>query len=142
MLATAPPFEAVADAISVLLRQLEQRGLGRWSLHDAWSEPVAELGGTTVPIALQDGSLLGLLRPHRPGDDELSIEEVAAVRDTARVLATVLDAESRADRSYRRAIRAEAESVTDALTGLPNGRSWWAKIAGKMVKMSIRTDRG
>jgi diguanylate cyclase (GGDEF)-like protein len=44
-------------------------------------------------------------------------------------MATVLEAEQRADRSHRRALQAEAESMTDPLTGLPNGRAWWRALA-------------
>lgn len=136
MVAAAQPFEAMPDAIDVLLRQLEIRGCGRWTLQDAWSESIVTPAGTTVPIALQDGSLFGLLRSHRPGDGPSS-DQIAVVCDTARVLATMLDAESRADRSYRRAIRAETESMTDALTGLPNGRAWWRSL----LREASRCDR-
>lgn len=137
MLVAAQPFDALPDAIGALLQQLATRGLGEWSLQNAWTDPIVELDGTTVPIALPDGSLLGLLRDHHSGDEVLSADGLAAVRDVARVLATLLDAEGRADRSHRRAVRAEAESMTDALTGLPNGRAWWRAL----LREASRCDR-
>jgi diguanylate cyclase (GGDEF)-like protein len=91
----------------------------------------------TVPIVLPDGSLLGLLRVddelnERPSDDALE-----SLRHTARLLATLIDSEQRADRSYRRAVRAEEESMTDDLTGLPNGRAWWRAL----LREASRCDR-
>ena len=137
MLAAAQPFDAVSQAVDALLQQLADQGLGDWVLQDAFSGSDADHGATTVPIALPDGSLLGLLQARRPNDARLSIEALGSVRDMARVLATLLDAESRADRSHRRAVRAEAESMTDALTGLPNGRAWWRAL----LREASRCDR-
>ena len=137
MVAAARPFEAVGDVVDVLLDQLSRRGLGEWSLQDAWTEPLLAHGRTTVPIALPDGSLMGLLQAPGEADQALSLEELASVHEAARVMATLLDAEGRADRSYRRAVRAEAESMTDALTGLPNGRAWWRAL----LREGSRCDR-
>jgi diguanylate cyclase (GGDEF)-like protein len=80
---------------------------------------------------------LGLLR----ADDELgerrSVDHLDAVHHTARLLATLIDSEQRADRSHRRALRAEEESMTDDLTGLPNGRGWWRAL----LREASRCDR-
>jgi diguanylate cyclase (GGDEF)-like protein len=59
------------------------------------------------------------------------------VQHTARLLATLLDSEHRAERAHLRAERAEEESLTDDLTGLPNGRAWWRSL----LREASRCDR-
>jgi diguanylate cyclase (GGDEF)-like protein len=122
----ALPFDALPDAVEVLLAQLEARQLGRWMLTRSNDRDLAA-AGTAVPIVLPDGSVLGLVQEQPAGS--LTPEQFTTVRDVARVMATVLEAEQRADRSHRRALQAEAESMTDSLTGLPNGRAWWRALA-------------
>lgn len=133
----AAPFDTVPDAIDVALRQLETRGLGQWSLYDPRTSPEREGGAPTIPILLADGSLLGLVRVDHDLDRMLSRDELCLVQDVARLLATLLDSEQRADRSHRRAVRAEAESMTDDLTGLPNARGWWRAL----LREASRCDR-
>src|SRR5205823_1496787 len=113
----AAPFEALPEAVDVLLEQLMTQGLGHWSLQDGRLDLTVD-DGNTLPIVLPDGSLMGLLRAgQQDGVASLSTAELESVHQVARLLATLLDAERRADRSHRRAMEAEVESMTDALTG-------------------------
>jgi diguanylate cyclase (GGDEF)-like protein len=90
-----------------------------------------------VPVVLADGTVLGLLRADGDLEALQSADDLAALQHSGRLLATLLDAEQRAERLHRRAERAEAESLTDDLTGLPNGRAWWRAL----LREASRCDR-
>lgn len=79
----------------------------------------------SAPLTLDGVSLFGTLcaldtRP-QPAPAAAGVELVDL---QARLLSTLLAAELRTDASRRRAERAEAEALTDPLTGLVNRRGW------------------
>ena len=76
-----------------------------------------------------DGPLHLTLLGARPAGLALANANLAAVSSAARLIATLLAADLQTDRLLQRAVRAEQESMTDALTALPNGRSWWRSLA-------------
>jgi diguanylate cyclase (GGDEF)-like protein len=109
------------ESASAVLEQLDRRGLGHWDLR-----PDAEIDLTSKPavrVRLPDGTAIGVLECSTIID--LTDSQVAEVEGVASLIGSVLDAERRAAEARRRAALAEAESVTDALTGLANGRGWW-----------------
>jgi len=113
----------ITSAAAVLDR-LDERGLGRWDLRtdvevDLTSRPA-------VRVVLPDGTAVGVLECSTVID--LTEAEVAEVEGVAALIGSVVDAEMRAARARRRAAIAEAESVTDALTGLANARGWWSTL--------------
>ena len=103
----AIPFDATHDAIATILDDLERCGQGRWTVVDGDGRPQLALRGAT-----------GGCDPSNP-----------AVVTAGRLIATLLAADDRASRLIEQVTRAERESATDALTGLPNGRSWWRSLA-------------
>lgn len=78
-----------------------------------------------APLYLADGDLFGALcaiAPELPGGDLQA--ELPFVELCARLLASLLELELRAQHATRRADRIEAESKLDPLTGLYNRRGW------------------
>lgn len=78
-----------------------------------------------APLYLADGDLFGTLcaiAPEAPSRDLNS--ELPFVELCARLLASLLELELRAQHANRRADRIEAESKLDPLTGLFNRRGW------------------
>ncbi len=78
-----------------------------------------------APLYLADGDLFGALcaiAPEPP--DQHQIEELPFVELCARLLASLLELELKAQYATRRADRIEAESKLDPLTGLYNRRGW------------------
>src|SRR5690242_18773768 len=91
-LPVAAPYDALPEAIEVLLEQLMTQGLGHWSLQDGRLD-LTEDDANTVPIVLPDGSLLGLLRAGQTdGLSSLSPADLESVHQVARLLATLLEA--------------------------------------------------
>lgn len=78
-----------------------------------------------APLYLADGDLFGALcaiAPEPP--DQRQIDELPFVELCARLLASLLEFELKAQHATRRADRIEAESKLDPLTGLYNRRGW------------------
>lgn len=78
-----------------------------------------------APLYLADGDLFGALcaiAPEPP--DQHQIDELPLVELCARLLASLLELELKAQHATRRADRIEAESKLDPLTGLYNRRGW------------------
>jgi len=80
------------------------------------------------PLSLDGTSLYGTVRAvdplAQPTAAAGTAELVELVDRQARLLSTVLGVEQRVDQTRRRAERAEAEALTDPLTGLVNRRGW------------------
>lgn len=85
-----------------------------------------------IPLVLGDGSLFGTLCAIDPEPQPKAIEaELSSIELLARLLCTILDAELKVVEQMRRAERAEAEALTDALTGLYNRRGWEQLLAAE-----------
>ena len=120
----AVPYPDFAAATGAVLEELERHGLGTWVLR-----PVGPTGAdedsdrVTVPLALPDGLLLGALKALEL-DPSVRTHAVEMAETFGRLLATMAAAEHRAERAAQRAAKAEAASMADGLTGLPNRRAW------------------
>jgi diguanylate cyclase (GGDEF)-like protein len=125
----ALPFHECGDAIAAITHDLEAQGLGRWTLTDRSPDDPSDTALVAVPILVPDGRRELLLVGDRSVEAPLSPAELRAVVSAGRVIATLLTAEVQADRLLQRAVQAEQESMTDGLTALPNGRSWWRALA-------------
>ena len=78
-----------------------------------------------IPLTRAHGSLFGTLCAIDPHEQPASLaDELPVLELTARLLSSLLDLELLATSAQRRAERAEAESLTDGLTGLYNRRGW------------------
>ncbi len=78
-----------------------------------------------VPLGRANGDLFGTLCAIDPQPMPREIElELPLVEMMSRLLTTILENELRAQAEYRRAERAKADALTDALTGLYNRRGW------------------
>jgi len=78
-----------------------------------------------VPLSREDGSLFGTLCAIHPTPQPTGIAaELPLIEVLARLLCTVLEADIRATDHARRAERAEADALTDGLTGVYNRRGW------------------
>jgi diguanylate cyclase len=78
-----------------------------------------------VPVASPDGELFGTLCAIDPEAQPADLDEHRPVVELlARLLGTILHAEMAGAEADRRRELAEAESLTDGLTGLPNRRAW------------------
>jgi len=112
-----------------VLDEFERLGFGRWALDavDAVDiESASRLGQPVVPVAASDGTVIAVLRAvDRPAVDAANLHEVEAM---ASLLALILESERRAEEATHRAEVAEAESATDAMTGLANARGWWDAV--------------
>jgi diguanylate cyclase (GGDEF)-like protein len=85
-----------------------------------------------VPLTRADGTLFGTLCGIHPEthDDKLHCE-LPLAEMLARLLSSLLVAEMEALQQSRRAERAEAELLTDSLTGLYNRRGWDTLLAAE-----------
>lgn len=122
-------------AAHTLLADLDRElGIGPWTLvssdgtrllsaPDSAAEPSPAQHALRVPIALPDGSLLATLIT-RGAPDGLGPREAERLEAMSRVLEALLSAHEIAARAHRRAEQAEAEALTDTLTGLLNRRGW------------------
>jgi diguanylate cyclase (GGDEF)-like protein len=131
----ALPFDTYADAERAALSLLDQLGCGRWTVEPAqasagwWSER------PSVPLVLLDGTLAAALRFDGPGDPAaIDADVLQRVRSIAKLLVSVLDAHRRVDAAKQRAERAEEDSLTDLLTGLPNSRAWWQALRREVAR--------
>jgi diguanylate cyclase len=78
-----------------------------------------------VPLTRIDGSLFGTLCAIHPAPQPAAIQaEQPLVELLSALLSTILATELRAADEARRAERAQAEALTDSLTGLYNRRGW------------------
>lgn len=78
-----------------------------------------------LPLSRNDGTLFGTLCAIDPdAKSECILNELPHLEMIARMLSTVLEAELQRDLERQRAERAEAEAMTDSLTGLFNRRGW------------------
>jgi diguanylate cyclase len=125
----ALPFRDAHDAGTATVDALASLGLGHWQVVDARLDDLTDVEHLLVPILLPDGALLALraIPPHPAG--ALSDAGLDTVVFAARMLSTVLAANQRTDQWKARAGKAEAESLTDELTGLLNARAWWRALA-------------
>ena len=85
-----------------------------------------------VPLNREDGELFGTLcaiDPH-PQSEEIA-DELNQIEMMARLLETILESEFKANQEARRAERAEAQAMSDSLTGLFNRRGWDRLIAAE-----------
>jgi diguanylate cyclase (GGDEF)-like protein len=128
-LSPALPFDHQAEAIAAILDDLDARGQGRWTLTEGDLGAQFAVGVDAVPIVMPDGPLHLTLLGIRPAARAVANADLVAVSSAARLIATLLAADLQTDRLLQRAMRAEQESMTDALTALPNGRSWWRSLA-------------
>lgn len=77
------------------------------------------------PLTVDGATLYGTLCAVDPDPQPARVTASAGLVDRqARLLATLLAAELRVDETRRRVERAEAEALTDPLTGLVNRRGW------------------
>lgn len=78
-----------------------------------------------VPLSRSGGGLFGTLCAidPEPMPNEVK-DELPLIEMMSRLLTTILENELRAQQEQRRAERAEAEAMSDALTGLFNRRGW------------------
>jgi diguanylate cyclase (GGDEF)-like protein len=132
------PYADLSDAVEAAVAQLPALGLGEWilDLRDP-QDPNDER--PTVPIVLPDGSLRAALRAQASGAaDALSADGLDRVQSVARLLASLLAADQRASVAYQRAVRAEADSITDSLTGVANVRAWWATLQREAARADRR----
>lgn len=85
-----------------------------------------------LPLRRQDGNLFGTLcaMDPCPQPEEIAREE-PQLEILARLLETILETELQAEEERRRAERAEALAMTDALTGLFNRRGWDELVAAE-----------
>jgi len=120
----AVPFVDRADAASATVDTLANLGLGVWDLVDARLVDLADAEHLLVPILLPDGALLALRARGSLSHATLGEGDLATVLYAARMLSTVLSAHQTIDHWRDRAAMAEAESLTDELTGLRNARAW------------------
>ena len=85
-----------------------------------------------MPLTRADGSLFGTLCAVHPEPKPASLlDEQPVVEMVARLLSTLLDSELARSTERRRAERAEAQALTDALTGLYNRRGWDVLMANE-----------
>lgn len=78
-----------------------------------------------VPLTRSSNEVFGTLCAIDPDPKPAEIsEELPLVEMMARLLTTILENELKAEEEHRRAERANAEAMTDALTGLYNRRGW------------------
>lgn len=78
-----------------------------------------------IPLNNSDGELFGTLCAVDPKPQPESLtDELQQIELVSRLLETVLECENRAIEEARRAERAEAQVLTDHLTGLYNRRGW------------------
>src|SRR5262249_31950836 len=78
-----------------------------------------------IPLSRDDGSLFGTLCAIHPHPQPESVrDELPLVELLGRMLCTVLANELRAAEQARLAERAQADALTDSLTGLFNRRGW------------------
>ncbi|MEY2421377.1 MAG: diguanylate cyclase [Acidimicrobiaceae bacterium] len=129
--APALPYVRRADAIAAILDDLEGQGLGHWTLAEGSMDDQIEANANVMalPILVPDGPLHFMLLGDRLAESAPSNANLRAVLSARRLIATLLSADVQADRLLHRAVRAERESMTDSLTALPNGRSWWRSLA-------------
>lgn len=85
-----------------------------------------------VPLVLGDGSLFGTLCAIDPEPQPEAITaELPSIEMLARLLCSLLETDLKLTEQIRRAERAEAEALTDALTGLYNRRGWEQLLAAE-----------
>ena len=134
VLATAVAYEGRVAAIESLLDQLHGRGLGRWELKDVSLDDLADGGALTVPIVASGQSgLLAMCAVESPTAG-LTAAHLVEIMTTARVVATLLEADAELELLHGRIAEVEAESVTDSLTGLPNRRGWSQALAREAAR--------
>lgn len=85
-----------------------------------------------VPLARYDGSVFGTISAIHPAPlpDDLS-GQLPMVELIARMLSTLLEVELQAARQARLTERAQADALTDCLTGLYNRRGWDQLLAAE-----------
>lgn len=123
----AVPFTSFEAAQAAAFELLEATGHGRWAIVTPDRAPGWWEARPTIPLTLLDGTPASAVRLTGPVD-ELAAGAVAHVRTVASLLASLLDVQNKLDLARRRAVQAEEDSLTDALTGLPNTRAWWKAL--------------
>lgn len=122
------PFHDRNEAIAAILTDLEAQGFGHWALTYADVEN-ATATTSAMSITVPDAPMHVTLCCDRAPDTTLSDRDLESVAFAGRLVATLLAADMNLDGLLHRAVRAEQESMTDGLTALPNGRSWWRSLA-------------
>lgn len=131
----ATPYENPAEACRATVDALDRLGLGRWEIVDAQLDDLTNDEHLLLPMLMPDGQLLALrAAAAHPEANDSSLDTVV---HAARMLSTLFAANKRANQLLERATRAEADSLTDELTGLMNTRAWWRALA----RESARCDR-
>lgn len=88
-----------------------------------------------VPLRRSDGSLFGTLCAiHPTPQSDQILAEQPLIELLASLLSSLLEAELKAGDQTRRAERAEAEALTDPLTGLYNRRGWDQLLAAEELR--------
>jgi diguanylate cyclase (GGDEF)-like protein len=131
----ATPFGDSSEACDATIDALERLGFGRWEIVDAQLDDLADTERLLLPMLMPDGQLLALRACSV--SDASADTSLDTVVYAARMLSTLFAANKRASQWLERATKAEAESLTDDLTELPNARAWWRALA----RESARCDR-
>ena len=85
-----------------------------------------------IPLSRTDGELFGTLCAIDPQPKPKEIvDELENIELMARLLETILESECKANDESRRAERAEAQAMSDHLTGLYNRRGWDQLLASE-----------
>lgn len=88
-----------------------------------------------IPLRKSDGELFGTLCAIDPVPQPAElVNELAQIELMARLLESVLESEFKANQESRRAERAEAQAMTDSLTGLFNRRGWDTLLAAEETR--------
>jgi diguanylate cyclase (GGDEF)-like protein len=124
----ATPFADTTEAITATVEALELLGLGRWEVVDARLDDLTDVEHLLVPILVPDGGLLALRATPTHGRAAISEGGPNAVLYAARMLSTLFAVNKQVEHWRERATKAEAESLTDELTGLLNARAWWRAL--------------
>ncbi len=133
--ATAP-YLSSREAAETLIAAVERAG-APWEVLTGRSLAGRDLEAVrSWPVVLPDGQLLGVVVRNPTGPDEHD----ELIRVLLRTFASLVAAEERATEVGQRAVEAEHEARSDALTGLPNRRAWEVALAAESARM-LRHER-
>lgn len=123
----------VAEAAQLAVDELQSvLGGGPWSITVqstgevlATSGPLTEHPGRVVPLPASGLDLVAVEQAEGGPDDEHFRTTIGRI---GRLVAAVVDAETRAAEAARRAAEAETLATLDALTGLLDQGEWWRRL--------------